>query len=121
MQHQALAAWFSCRKPAVFSKDRRAGLRPFGPCADSLLPQRQHTVGMQTLEYTRKAGQRLTYRIHADEHGRFTVVLEGKELLRGRDSLSAEGRHRAPNKRKVAGAIAEAQRAIENLSLMDER
>jgi hypothetical protein len=75
---------------------------------------------MDFVEYTRKAGQRLTYRIEADEHGRFTVTLAGKELLRGRDGLAAGGRRHAPNKRKVAGAIAEAQRAIEDLSLMDE-
>lgn len=76
---------------------------------------------METVEYTRKAGQCLTYRIQADEHGRFTVTLDGKELMRGRDGLAAGGRHRTPNKRKRAGAIAEAQRAIEHLALMDER
>jgi hypothetical protein len=75
---------------------------------------------MDTVEYTRKAGQRLTYCIEADEHGRYTVTLAGKEMLRGRDDLAAGGRRRAPNKRKVAGAIAEAQREIEALSLMDE-
>ena len=75
---------------------------------------------MQQVQYTRKSGQRLTYSIAADEYGRFTVCIGGKELLRGRDGLSAGGRHRVPNKRKVAGAIAEAQRAIERLSLMEE-
>jgi hypothetical protein len=75
---------------------------------------------MEVLEYTRKSGRQLTYRIEADEHGRYTVTLAGKELLRGRDGLAAGGRRRAPNKRKVAGAIAEAQRAIEALSMMDE-
>lgn len=76
---------------------------------------------MESLDYTRKHGRQLTYRIQADERGRFTVTLDGKEMLRGRDSLAAAGgRHRAPNKRKVAGAIAQAQRAIEALSLMDE-
>lgn len=75
---------------------------------------------METVEYTRKSGQHLTYRIQADELGRFRVALGDKELLRGRDGLAAGGRHRAPNKRKLAGAIAEAQRAIENLMLMDE-
>lgn len=76
---------------------------------------------MESVEYTRKAGQRLTYRIQADEHGRFTVTHRGKELLRGRDRLAAAGgTHRAPNRRKVVGAIAQAQREIEGLSLMDE-
>lgn len=75
---------------------------------------------MQHVEYTRKAGQQLTYAIDADEYGRFTVSIGAKELLRGRDGLSAGGRHRVPNKRKVAGAIAEAQCAIERLSLMEE-
>jgi len=74
---------------------------------------------MHTVDYTRKSGQQLTYRIVADEHGRFTVTLGEKELLRGRDSLSAGGR-RGANKRKLVGAVAEAQRAIEALSLMDE-
>jgi len=76
---------------------------------------------MESVEYTRKSGQRLTYRIEADDHGRFRVTRCGKELLRGRDRLAAAGgSHRAPNKRKVAGAIAQAQHAIEALSLMDE-
>jgi len=75
---------------------------------------------MTTVEYTRKAGRQLTYRIHADELGRYAVHLGEKELLRGRDSLSADGRHRTPNKRKIVGAIAQAQSAIESLSLMDE-
>lgn len=73
-----------------------------------------------TVEYTRKAGRRLTYCIRADNHGRFTITLGDRELLQGRDSLSAGGSQRAPNRRKAAGAIAEAQRAIEALSLMDE-
>lgn len=75
---------------------------------------------METLEYTRKSGQRLTYRIEADEYGWFRIALGDKELLRGRDALSAGGRHRVPNRRKIAGAIAQAQHAIESLSLMDE-
>lgn len=75
---------------------------------------------MQTVRYTRKSGRQLTYWIEADEYGRFAVFLGDKELLRGRDGLAAGGRHRVPNKRKIAGAIAEAQRAIENLALMDE-
>jgi hypothetical protein len=75
---------------------------------------------METVEYTRTAGQRLTYRIQADEYGRYSITLGDKELLRGRDGLTAGGRHRAPNKRKVAGAIAQAQRAIETLSMMEE-
>ena len=75
---------------------------------------------MQTVEYTRKAGRQLTYRIRADELGRYAVQIGDKELLRGRDTLSAGGRHRGRNKRKVAGAIAEAQREIESLALMEE-
>lgn len=72
------------------------------------------------VEYTRKAGRQLTYRICADEHGRFTVHLGAKQLLRGRDSLSAGGRERGPNKRKAAGAVAQAKLAIERLCLMSE-
>jgi hypothetical protein len=75
---------------------------------------------MALVEYTRNTGRRLTYRIRADELGRYTVHLGDKELLRGRDTLAAGGRNRSPCRRKVAGAIAEAQRAIESLSLMDE-
>lgn len=75
---------------------------------------------MLTVHYTRTAGRRLTYRIRADDLGRYTVHLGDKEMLRGRDSLAAGGKHRAPNKRKAAGAIAEAQLAIERLSHMEE-
>lgn len=75
---------------------------------------------MQQVEYTRKSGRHLTYAIEADEYGRFTVCIGEKQLLRGRDTLSAGGRRRVPSKRKITGAIAEAQRAIERLSLMDE-
>ena len=76
---------------------------------------------MASVQYPRKHGQQLTYRIQADERGHFKVTLDGKEMLRGRDKLAAAGGgHRGPNRRKVAGAIAEAQQAIEALSLMDE-
>jgi hypothetical protein len=75
---------------------------------------------MAIVEYTRSSGRQLTYRIRADELGRYSVHLGDKELLRGRDGLSAGGRHRGPNKRKVAGAIDEAKRAIESLAQMDE-
>lgn len=75
---------------------------------------------MENVQYTRKTGQQLTYVIRADDHGRYTVHLGDKELLRGRDTLTADGRNRSPNKRKAAGAVAEAQRAIERLSHMDE-
>ena len=75
---------------------------------------------MKTVEYTRSAGRQLTYSIRADELGRYTIALGDKELLRGRDHLSAGGRQQPPNKRKLAGAISEAQRAIESLALMDE-
>lgn len=75
---------------------------------------------MAILEYTRKSGRQLTYTIRADESGRYTVLLGDKPLLRGRDKLAAGGCQRSGNKRKMAGAIAEAQRAIEELALMDE-
>jgi hypothetical protein len=75
---------------------------------------------MTTVHYTRTAGRRLTYQIRADERGSYTVSLGDKELMRGRDALSAEGIRRAPNKRKVVGAIHEAQLAIERLAEMDE-
>lgn len=80
---------------------------------------RPDSAGMD-IEYTRRAGRQLTYHICADERGRFSVRLGDKELLRGRDSLSAGGRERGPNKRKAAGAIAKAKLAIERLCLMDE-
>lgn len=79
-----------------------------------------HAASVEKVEYTRKAGRRLTYCIEADEYGRFTVFLGDKELLRGRDGLTADGRRRVPNKRKAAGAIAEAQLSIERLALMEE-
>jgi hypothetical protein len=75
---------------------------------------------MAIVDYTRKVGRQLTYRIRADELGRYTVHLGGKQLLRGRDRLAERGRGHSGNKRKLAGAIAEAEQAIENLSLMDE-
>jgi len=75
---------------------------------------------MVTVEYTRTAGRQLTYRIRADERGSYTVLLGDKEMMRGRDELAAGGRHRAPNKRKAAGAIEQAKQAIERLSCMDE-
>ena len=75
---------------------------------------------MTTHEYTRSSGQCLTYRIRADERGWYTVYLGDKELLRGRDRLSAGGMHRAPSKRKVVGALHQAKLAIESLSQMPE-
>ncbi len=75
---------------------------------------------MTTHEYTRSRGLCLTYRIRADEHGAYTVYLGDKELLRGRDPLSAGGMHRAPSKRKVVGAVHQAKLAIESLSQMPE-
>ncbi len=75
---------------------------------------------MTTHEYTRSTGLRLTYRIRADERGWYTVYLGDKELLRGRDPLSAGGMHRTPSKRKVVGAVHQAKLAIESLSQMPE-
>ena len=75
---------------------------------------------MSIAQYTRTRGRQLTYEIRTDESGGYTVCLEGKELLRGRDPLSAGGRHKAPNRRKAAGALQRAQLAIESLSAMDE-
>jgi hypothetical protein len=75
---------------------------------------------MTTLDYTRTSGRQLTYRIRADDRGSYAVYLGEKELMRGRDALSAGGQHRGPNKRKAAGAIHEAKRAIESLAIMDE-
>ena len=76
--------------------------------------------GMTNHEYTRSTGLRLTYRIRADERGWYTVYLGDKELLRGRDPLSAGGMHRTPSKRKVVGAVHQAKLAIESLSQMPE-
>lgn len=70
--------------------------------------------------YTRTAGMRLTYDISASDRGAYSVRLGAKELLRGRDSLTARGGPSAPNKRKAAGAIHEAKLAIERLRGMNE-
>lgn len=70
--------------------------------------------------YTRTAGRQLTYEIHADERGSYVVLLGAKEMLRGRDRLSARGGQPLTNKRKAAGALHEAKLAIENLVEMDE-
>ena len=75
---------------------------------------------MANIEYTRSTGRQLTYRIAADDRGWYTVHLGDKEMMRGRDALSADGMHRGPNKRKAAGAIHEAKLAIERLSDMNE-
>jgi hypothetical protein len=75
---------------------------------------------MTTVNYTRTTGRRLTYEIRANERGCYTICLGEKELMRGHDSLSAHGTRHAPNKRKMAGAIHEAQLAIERLAEMDE-
>jgi hypothetical protein len=75
---------------------------------------------MATVQYTRSRGRQLTYEISTDDRGRYTICLEGRELLRGRDPLSAHGRHKGPNKRKAAGALHEAKLAIESLSAMPE-
>jgi hypothetical protein len=76
---------------------------------------------MLTVEYTRLRGRRLTYRIRATDHGAYVVLLGDKELLRGRDALSAAGRYKDPNPRKAAGAVEEAKLAIESLSSMEEQ
>ena len=76
---------------------------------------------MTTLQYTRTTGLKLTYRIQANDRGGYAILLGDKELMRGRDGLSAGGRQDAPNKRKAVGAAREAMQAIERLSLMDER
>jgi hypothetical protein len=75
---------------------------------------------MTIVQYTRTTGRQLTYSIRADDRGWYTVHLGDKEMLRGRDGLSAGGRHRAPNRRKVEGAIHEAKLAIESLREMSE-
>lgn len=67
---------------------------------------------MTHVQYTRSSGRRLTYLIRADDQGRFTVQLGDKELLRGRDRLSAGTRRCESNKRKAAGAVHEAKLAI---------
>jgi hypothetical protein len=73
-----------------------------------------------TVNYTRSRGLQLTYEIRTDERGGYTVSLHGKELLRGRDALSAGGRSRSPNRRKAEGALHEAKLAIERLCAMPE-
>jgi len=71
-------------------------------------------------EHVRTTGRRLTYDILADEWGGYSVLLQGKELLRGKDPLSAHGQRRAPNKRKAVGGVALAKQAIESLRDMNE-
>ncbi|RYF16268.1 MAG: hypothetical protein EOO30_11680 [Comamonadaceae bacterium] len=75
---------------------------------------------MSSFEYTRSGGRRLTYQIRVDGRGCFSVLLDGKHLMSGRDRLAAGGRTAGPNKRKVAGAVNQAQREIESLAQMDE-
>lgn len=75
---------------------------------------------MTTVRHTRTSGRRLTYEISANDRGYFTVRLGAKEMMRGRDALAADGRHRSPNKRKAVGAIHQAKLAIERLTEMDE-
>jgi len=70
--------------------------------------------------YTRSTGLRLIYDIAVNERGSYSVWLGSKELLRGRDALTARGKRCVPNKRKAAGAVHEAKIAIERLSGMDE-
>ena len=71
-------------------------------------------------EHVRSCGRRLTYEIHADEWGGYSVLLEGKELLRGKDPLTAHGQRRSPNKRKAVGGVELARQAIESLRDMNE-
>ena len=83
-------------------------------------PRQAHHVRMATVHYTRSCGRQLTYEIRTDERGCYSIWLEGRELLRGRDALSAGGRHKGANKRKAAGALHMAKLAIEGLSAMPE-
>jgi hypothetical protein len=75
---------------------------------------------MTRLDYTRSKGKMLTYRIEGDEWGAFRIWLDGALLLRGHDPLAAHGVHRAPSKRKEAGALEAARSAIETLRDMQE-
>ena len=75
---------------------------------------------MISAEYTRSTGRNLTYRICADEWGAYRIYLGDRELVSGRDSLSAHGTRRAPNKRKAVGAVKLAKEEIESLRYMRE-
>lgn len=75
---------------------------------------------MATTDYCRSTGRKLTYRISTDDWGRYSIHLGDKELLRGQDSMCADGRHRSPNKRKAQGALQHAKLAIESLREMPE-
>ncbi|MCG2593310.1 hypothetical protein LZ009_11005 [Ramlibacter sp. XY19] len=75
---------------------------------------------MISAEYTRTTGRSLTYRIRADDWGGYRIYLGELELASGRDTLSAHGSHRAPNKRKAIGAMHIAKEAIESLRFMRE-
>jgi hypothetical protein len=75
---------------------------------------------MISAEYTRSTGRNLTYRICATDLGAYKIYLGDVELASGRDSLSAHGSRRAPNKRKAAGAVHLAKEEIENLRFMRE-
>lgn len=78
------------------------------------------TERMTRADYSRSTGKQLTYRIEGDQWGRFKVWLNGELLHKGQDPLSAHGHHRAPSRRKEAGALAAARRAIESLREMAE-
>jgi hypothetical protein len=75
---------------------------------------------MISAEYTRSTGHSLTYRICANDWGAYRIYLGERELLSGRDNLAAHGSHRAPNKRKAAGAVHMAKEEIESLRFMRE-
>ena len=75
---------------------------------------------MISAEYTRTVGRSLTYRIDADEWGAYRIYLGDRELLSGRDSLTAHGSRRSPNKRKATGAVHLAKEEIESLRSMRE-
>lgn len=75
---------------------------------------------MTKVDYSRRTGKQLTYRIEADAWGWFRVWLDGELMLRSRDRLSAHGTHRQPSRLKEAGAVAAACAAIESLRDMSE-
>lgn len=75
---------------------------------------------MTRFDYTRTKGKMLTYRIEGDQWGSYRIWLDGELLLRGHDQLSAHGVHRAPTRRKEAGALEAARSAIETLRDMQE-
>ena len=74
---------------------------------------------MTTIEYTRAAGQRHTYRITVDDRGAFEIALGQRVLKRGVDALVARG-VREPGPAAQESSIRYAKVAVDYLIGMKE-